>query len=47
MMMDGRHWTHDDGATLTEEKESESKEKAHSSLNQTGVSFSLDLKGGR
>ena len=47
MTMDGRHWMHDDGATLTEKKESESKEKAHSSLIPTGVSFSLDLKGGR
>ena len=47
MTMDGRHWMHDDGATLTEERESESKEKTHSSLIQTGVSFSLDLKGGR
>ena len=45
--MDGRHWMHDDGATLTEERESESKKKTHSSLIQTGVSFSLDLKGGR
>ena len=36
---------HDDGATLHEERESESKEKAHSSLIQTGVSFSLDLQG--
>ena len=43
--MDGRHWMHDDGATLHEERESESKEKAHSSLIQTGVSFSLDLQG--
>ena len=47
MTMDGRHWMHDDGATLTDEKESESKEKAHSSLIQTGVSFSFDLMGGR
>ena len=45
--MDGRHWMHEDGARLTEEKESESKEKAHSSLIQTGVSYSLDLMGGR
>ena len=44
MTMGGRQWMHDDGATLHEERESESKEKAHSSLNQTGVSFSLDLK---
>ena len=45
LMMDGRHWMHDDGATLNEERESESKEKTHSSLIQTGVSFSLDLQG--
>ena len=47
MAMDGRHLTHDDGATLKAERESESKEKAHSSLIQSGVGFSLDLKGGR
>ena len=47
MTMAGRHWKHDDGATLNEGRESESKEKFHSSLIQTGVSFSLDLKGGR
>ena len=45
--MDGRHWMHDDGATLIEEKESESKERTRSSLIQTGVGSSLDLKGGR
>ena len=45
LTMDGRHWMHDDGATLNEERESESKEKAHSSLIQTGVGFSLDLQG--
>ena len=47
MTMDGRHWMHDDGAALDEERESESKEKTHSSLILTGVSFSLDLMGGR
>ena len=41
--MDGRHLMHDDGATLQEERESESKEKTHSSLIQTGVSSSLNL----
>ena len=46
MTMDGRHWMLDDGAALDEARDSESKEKAHSSLIQTGVSFSLDLKGG-
>ena len=42
--MDGRHWMHDDGATLIEERESESEEKTHSSLIQTGVSSSLNSK---
>ena len=45
--MDGRHWMHDDGATLNEGRESASKKKTHSSLIETGVGFSLDLKGGR
>ena len=47
MTMDGRYWMHDDGATPTEDNESESEEKTRSSLIQTGVKFSLDLKGGR
>ena len=40
--MDGRRWMHDDGATLHEERKSESKEKIHSSLIQIGVGFFLD-----
>ena len=34
---------HDDGATLHEERESEFKEEAHSSLIQTGAGSSLSL----
>ena len=42
--MDGRHWMHDDGAALDEERESESKEKTHSSLIQTGEGFLLKFE---